>query len=125
MQVCKLQPLEAVGLEYEQLERFWRRLGPETGELALGAAMEDIALMMHEAQMAWQLGDRPALRRCAAGLRGAADRLGMPLLCVVAGDVLTLCDDGDASALAATVARLQRVGERSLCAVWDAQVPVG
>ncbi len=124
MQVRKLQPTEAVGLEFEQLERFWRRMGPEKGELALGAAMEDVALLLQEAQIAWDMRDRKALRMRALGLQGVADRLGMLLVAQVAGDIVALCGRRDDSALAAAAARLQRVGERSLCAVWDSQVPL-
>lgn len=124
MQVCKLQPSEAVGLEFDRLERFWRKLGPEEGELALGAAMEDVAILLQEAQVAFEMADLPALRLRALSLKGLSDRLGMPLLSYVAGDVVVLCHGADPQALAATAARLQRVGERSLCAVWDAQVPV-
>lgn len=37
----------------------------------------------------------------------------------VAGDVLRATDAGDASAQAATLARLVRIGDRSLNAFWD------
>lgn len=125
MQVCKLQPCEAVGLEYHRLERFWKRLGARDGELALGAAMEDLAILLREATLAWQMSDFPALRMRALGVQGIAERLGMPLLVRVAGDVIALGHDADKAALAATVSRLSRVGERSLLAIWDAQVPTG
>ena len=124
MRVSKLRPAEVVGLEFERLERFWRRLGPEHGEIALGIAMEDLALLLQEARVAWEMGDRRALRMRALALQGTADRLGMPQVRTVAGDVIALCSAGDEAALAAIVERLQRLGEGSLCAVWDAQVPV-
>lgn len=125
MQVQQLRPKEAIGLNFERLERFWRKMGPEDGELALGAAMEDIALMLSEIGVAWEMGDAGALRIRAFSLQGMAERLGLPLLAQVAGDVIALCFGSDDSALAATVSRVQRVGEQSLFAIWDAQVPVG
>lgn len=125
MQVQKLQPCEHIGLEFDRLERIWNRLGPEQGEQALGAAMEDLAILLNDVGVSWQMSDLPALRMRALGVQGIADRLGMPLLSRIAGDVVALCGTQDDAALAATVARLARVGEQSLCAVWNAQVPVG
>ena len=43
----------------------------------------------------------------------------MTLLARVGRDVLALSDRPDATALAATMARLERIGEISLVAVWD------
>lgn len=45
----------------------------------------------------------------------------MTALARVAGDVTRAIDANDAVATAATLARLLRVGERSLTAVWDLQ----
>lgn len=127
MQVCRLQLNEIVGLEFERLERIWKRLGPEDGELVLGAAMEDLATLLHEVMLAWEMSDVTAIRMRAFSIQGLGDRLGMPLVSHVASDVIALTTrhTGDAAALAATVARLQRIGEQSLVAIWDAQVPVG
>ncbi|WP_172297568.1 hypothetical protein [Pseudoruegeria sp. HB172150] len=125
MQVRKLLPCEDVGLMVERLEKIWLTLGPEHGEVALSAAMEDLAVLLCECNDAWTEGDPARLRLHALGLQGVAKRLGMQLLVRVAGDVIALCCMCDVAALAATVARLQRVGEQSLVAIWDAQVPAG
>ena len=61
----------------------------------------------------------------ARSLTGIADQIGMNDLSRVAGDVTRCIDARDAVALAATLSRLQRIGERSLTAIWDMQdVPV-
>ena len=91
--------------------------------MAIGAAMEDLAILLQEARVAWDMADLPALRMRGLGIQGLADRLGMTLLTQVAGDIIALCGSRDDAALAATVARLLRVGEHSLFAVWDAQLP--
>lgn len=125
MQVSELQSRESVWLEFDRLARIVDRLGPAEGELAIGAAMEDLAVLLQEAGIAWDMADLPALRMRALGIQGTASRLGMPLLSRVAGDVIALCGTQDDAALAATVSRLKRVGEHSLFAIWDAQLPVG
>ncbi len=79
--------------------------------------------MLREIAAAWDGSDLALVRMRALGLQGMADRLGLTLLAQVAGDVIALCGARDDAALAATVARLDRVGERSLCAIWDAQMP--
>lgn len=124
MQVSTLLPREPVGLEFDRLERIWHQFGPEEGEIELGATMEDLAGLLHESLLAWEMSDLAALRMRALMIQGIGDRLGMALVSHVAGDVIALCGDRDDAALAATVARLCRVGEQSLIAIWDAQVPV-
>jgi hypothetical protein len=50
-----------------------------------------------------------------------ADKIGMVTLARVAQDVGLCAGRSDAAALAATLARLTRIGDRSLSAVWDLQ----
>ena len=45
----------------------------------------------------------------------------MHLLARVAGDVIGCIDTADANAMNATFARLLRIGEQSLTAIWDLQ----
>lgn len=123
MRVRKLQPLETVGLEFERVEWLLNRYGPEKGEIELGTAMEEMAAIMHEVYVAWERSDAAAVRIHALALQSVADRLGMLQAARVAGDVIAVSSSDDAAALAATVSRLCRVGERSLIAIWDAQLP--
>lgn len=61
------------------------------------------------------------LAAAARGIQPIATEIGMPLLGQVTRDVCACIESGDAIALGATLARLLRVGERSLYAVWDLQ----
>ncbi len=123
MGICILRPAESVALDYDQLEHIWRRLGPSAGELAIGEAMEELAVLLDETEACWQRCDLPGLMAVAAAAQVCATRLGMPLVRRVATDVLVLGHGRDDLGLAATVARLRRVGEESLCRIWDSQVP--
>jgi hypothetical protein len=124
MGISVLRPAELVALDYDQLEHIWRRLGPHAGELAIGAAMEELAALLDETEACWRACDLPGLVAAAAATQDCALRLGMPLVRRVATDVLALSHRQDDLGLAATVARLRRVGEESLCRIWDSQVPV-
>jgi hypothetical protein len=67
----------------------------------------------------YQQGALPDLRKSARSIAAIADQIGMQTLARVARDVTACVDTGDRTGLAATLARLMRIGERSLTAVWD------
>jgi hypothetical protein len=53
-----------------------------------------------------------------------ADQIGMASLARVARDVSSCAVRVDAAALGATLARLERIADVSLMAIWDMQDPV-
>ena len=61
------------------------------------------------------------LRKNARSLIAISDQIGMTAMASIAQDVTGAVDSEDAPAVAATVFRLLRVGERSLTAVWEQQ----
>ncbi len=61
------------------------------------------------------------MRKSARSLVAISEQIGMTLLAQVALDVTRCIDAGDRIALAATMARLLRIGERSLSEIWDLQ----
>lgn len=121
MPVSDLKLAEAVCLNTERLEDICNALGYSGGETAICAAMEDLAAMLQEATVLWRAAEPGALRTTARQIADVADRIGMVGLSGVAGDVATLCGGADDPALAATVARMRRLGEQSLLAIWDRQ----
>lgn len=122
MWMSELRPEEAVYLDTERLEEICHRLGYSGGEHAICSAMEDLAALLQQAGTLWRVGDFDTLDVVARQVNGLADRIGMAALARVAGDVRALAAAGhDPAALAATVARMRRLGERSLLAIWDRQ----
>ena len=83
--------------------------------------MEELAVWISRAEPMWRRGETDELGRLAQRIEPVAERLGMPLLARVAGELRGLCSAGDAAALAAVVGRMVRVGESSLVAIWDLQ----
>ncbi|MBU2963753.1 hypothetical protein KO516_23575 [Citreicella sp. C3M06] len=124
-QVAVLSPSEKAGLNPERLEGLYQRLGAQEGEDVLCRAMEELAYRLGQADRFYETSDFAEMRKCTHTLGAIADQIGMSALTRISADVVQCIDDGDAVALAATLARMARVGERSLYAVWDLQdIPV-
>ncbi|WP_226625989.1 hypothetical protein [Alloyangia pacifica] len=121
--IAVLAPFEKAGLDPQPLVDIFARLGPSEAENALCRAMEELAFRLGELDRCHAQGGWPETRRHARELGGIAACLGMSSVTRICGDVLTCLDHGDPVALAATVARLGRVGERSLYAIWDMEDP--
>lgn len=119
MQVTELRPVEPVLLDVARLQDLCCTLGPVGGETAIVAAMEDLAALLDKAGSYWRAGDQDRLDLTVRQVATVAHRIGMVAVARVAGDVRRLCARTDSAGLAAAVARLLRLGERSLLAVWD------
>lgn len=120
-QVAVISPSEKAGLDPERLEALYVRLGPTVGEDVVCRAMEELAYRLGHADRLFSRGDLAEMRKCTRALGAIAETVGMSSLCRVSGDVVQCIDDGDPVALAATLSRMARIGERSLYAVWDLQ----
>ena len=112
---------EVVRLDIDRLQAIFDDLGYHAGETEICAVMEDIAACMTQAQADWQAGDLASLRGGAVGLETLADGIGMVVLSRIARDLAGLCVAYDDAALGAVMARLTRIGTKSLLAVWDEQ----
>ena len=119
--VTRLQPYEAVHVDHDKLGTLYAQLGNSSAEDVVCRAMEELALRMSHCEQLYRAGSFEDLRKHARSLVAIADQIGMLALARVAGDVTHSIDSGDRNALAATLARLIRIGEGSLTAVWDLQ----
>ena len=121
MQVLQMQPVESVQVNPERLGHLYAQLGEAGAEDVVCRAMEELALRMSHCDRLFRERDLGELRKNARSLIAIADQIGMHTFSRVAGDVTQCIDGGDRTALAATLSRLLRIGERSLCAIWDMQ----
>ncbi|MHA6324596.1 hypothetical protein [Roseivivax sp. CAU 1753] len=119
--ITTLAPQEPARLDIETLSDLYGDMGPSAAEEAVCRAMEELALRLAESERAFRADDwtgvNTALRRVIAISR----QIGMVGLVRVARDSRACLEMGDSVALAATIARLLRNGERSLLALWDRQ----
>ena len=121
MQVLLIKPMENVSLDQDRLGALYSQLGEAGAEDIVCRALEDLALRLAHCETMFRDTTWVELRKNTRSLVAIADQVGMSALSKVAGDVTHCIDQGDTIAVAATLSRLIRVGERSLTAVWDTQ----
>ncbi len=120
-EVVKLCHRETVRLDRAQLERIYVQWGPVRADKEVNQALEELAIGMADVQKAHRQGQADQLCEQLRQLIAIANKLGLTSLGRVARDVLDLSAGSDLPAFNATVARLGRISERSLIAVWDIQ----
>ena len=117
--VVELCPAEYVELEGERLGALAADLGEARAGRVLTRAMEEIGVRLARVQAAYQVGDGVRLKKHAQGLAAIAGQIGMRDLVRVARDMADLSERMDGAAQAAVMARLARVAEDSMLALWD------
>ncbi|WP_187429332.1 hypothetical protein ROLI_039740 [Roseobacter fucihabitans] len=120
-QVLKIRLKETVHVDQDRLAALYAELGEAGAEDVVCRAMEELALRLSHCSRLYTADNGAELRKCARSLIAIADQIGMHVLARVAADVITAIDAEDEPALAATLARLIRIGEQSLTAIWDLQ----
>ena len=112
---------EVVRVDPDRLEELYRQLGEAGAEDVVCRALEELAARLSHTERCYREMRFDDMRKSARSLVAIADQIGMTLLAQVALDVTTCLDTGDRNALAATFARILRIGERSLTEIWDLQ----
>ena len=112
---------EAVRLDSEKLEALYNQLGDVSAEDVVCRAMEELALRLSQTERQFRSGDRDEMRKSARSIAAISEQIGMGALAKVASDLRRCAESGDYVAQAAVLARLIRVGERSLTEIWELQ----
>ena len=113
------QAAEVARFDPARLEQLCREKGEAQAEAEAAEALSVIGRLLRNMNKdSLNLGHRE-LGEYIDTLRHSADRIGMSTLARVAGDVRHCLDAGDHAALYATLARLHRVGDRSIHAIFD------
>lgn len=125
MQLLQIKPVETVSVDQDRLGALYSQLGEASAEDVVCRALEELALRLSHSETLFRDRCWADLRKNTRSLIAIADQIGMSALSKVANDVTCCIDRGDTTAIAATLSRLIRVGERSLTAVWDIQdIPI-
>lgn len=119
--VEKLRVDEPVRLDPDRLVVIYAELGEIGAERVIAETMEDLAVHLVGAQLAAQEGREDLLECALREMVQLSEQVGMVLLERVAQDLLACLARADRVAGAAVLARLVRIAERSLTAVWDLQ----
>jgi hypothetical protein len=112
---------EPVNLDPDRIVVLYAELGQVAAERVLSAAMEDLAVHLVAIQMAVLDRQEQVILRGLDELGRLARQVGMRVLSQVARDLADCVMREDTVAQAAVLARLVRIGDRSLTAVWDLQ----
>lgn len=110
---------EWVRLDPQRIAGLFSELGPAGAERLIGAAIEDLAVQLAQLRALAPAGPGPAADAWARALSDLAGQVGLSGLSRVARDVADCAARADPAAFGATLARLLRIGDRSLVAVWD------
>ncbi|WP_444463012.1 hypothetical protein [Rhodobacter capsulatus] len=112
---------EPVRLDPDRLVVLYAELGQFAAERLIAAAMEDLAVHLVAVQLAAREQRAELLDRGAAEIARLARQVGMDPVSRVAQDLRACVARDDRVGQAAVLARLVRLAERSLTAVWDYQ----
>ncbi len=121
MQILQMRPTEQVCVDQERLGTLYKQLGETDAEDVVCRAMEELALRISHCDRLYRTSDWQELRKNSRSLIAIADQVGLKKMAAVANDVMSAVDQADPVAIAATLTRLIRVGERSLTAISDVQ----
>lgn len=120
-QVTTLVQTETVRLDRDRIRTLYKQMGQANADDIVCRAIEELAVRLSNCERHWRKNRYSDLRKSARSLVAIADQVGMTALAGVAADVTNAVDVDDHAAVAATLFRLIRTGERSLTAVWDLQ----
>lgn len=118
-QIAQLIPRDVVRIDPEPLARLQAALGPQGAEDVVCRALEDISHRLRRLSEDYAARDMDKIARGARSIAAVSGQIGLRDLALVAGHVLE-CAGHDCArheadaALAATLARLFRVGRRAV-----------
>ena len=112
--VSVLHPHDTAYFDEDTLNALSRDLGPSVAENIFCRALEDLAVRLSQIRDEYTAGNEKALRKSVRSMIPIAEQIGLPCISSIAQDVLVCVDRGEGVALAATLCRLLRNGERAI-----------
>lgn len=118
-QISALPISEAVRVDSRRVAEIVAELGETSAQHVIGLALEQLAAALTAVEGALNDNDLAQAAAHAERMSRLAWQIGLLSLAGVAMDLGSTAEHGDVPALAAIRARLLRVGNRSLTAIWD------
>lgn len=118
-QISALAISEAVRVDGRRVAEIFAELGEPAARNVIGMALEQLASILTAVDVALGAGDMAQSVAHAERMSRLAWQIGLLSLAGVAMDLGSTAERGDMPAVAAIRARLLRVGNRSLTAIWD------
>jgi HPt (histidine-containing phosphotransfer) domain-containing protein len=115
-----LQPVERAEIDARRLNALIRDMGQPSAERLLGRALDEIEDRLRRADRAAAGGDFRAASRAARQIVPIAEAVGLSGISRVATMAARTAEAGDGPALAATLLRIERLGQAAVRAVGEA-----
>lgn len=103
----------------DRLEELCATMGEQRAENEVARALELIGTLLQVIAGFDPVDEAAQIRAPLRELIAASELIGMATLARVGRDVTACLEDGNAVSLHSTLARLHRIGDRSIHAVWD------
>lgn len=116
--ITEIAPEEPARFNPERLEELCLKIGEVRAEAEVALALHRISEVLPKIEALLRT-DKDAFAKEINQIAKDAELIGMATLARVARNVLDSFTSANHVALSATLARLDRVGERSIHAVWD------
>ena len=116
---------ENIELDPSRIHALIEWLGPETARDIVKRAMEELADRLGKSHHLYLGEEWRDFRKCIRSMIAIGDQIGMISLTKICADVLRAVDRKDAPAIAATLYRLLRIGDRSIADYWELQIMSG
>jgi hypothetical protein len=117
--IAILKHEEAVRFDADRLETLCKEYGEAEAEQVIARALEQVAHKMAAVEALYHAGRLQELDRLCASLTMVAGQIGMTTMARVSRDVRACVAGGNPASLAATLRRLQRIGDNSVHAIWS------
>lgn len=112
---------ERVHVDPDRLAALYAEIGTRASEAIICRAMAELSLRLAAIEATYETGDHVLLAKSARGIVGIAAEIGLASLASAAQNLASSAISRDHAATSATLARLIRVGDRSLTEIWDLQ----
>ncbi len=117
--IAQLRVEDDVNIDQQRVSEIVNELGQTAAENLIQAALEQLALALQQVMSAAAQDDLAQVVYHVDRLSRLAWQVGLVTLAGVAVDVGRCAEMRDLQGLAATLARLERIGARSLTEIWD------
>jgi hypothetical protein len=121
MNITRLIPEEPVRLDSDRLAELFVQLGEAGAQNVVSRAREELAVRLSCLEEAYDSGKVDVLCKGAKALVGISEQIGMNELALAARATQDCATGPDHVALAATMARMLRLGDCSLAKAWNLQ----
>lgn len=117
--IAQLRVDDVVNIDQQRVTEIVNELGRHAAENLIQAALEQLALALQQVLSAAAQDDLAQVLYHVDRLSRLAWQVGLVTLAGVAVDVGRCVESRDSRGLRATLARLERIGARSLTEIWD------